>query len=477
MSFTQSTFAPVGPQSTGAPSLYSYLTSDSAATVTGAGYFADKSNQLNAGDLIYVESSDTSAQYSVNTDTSTITPLPPSAGLDNVTLVNSVDDFADPIGGEIELTGGLSVVYELASKDIDIGSNVFIQTGGECVIRGSNRFESRLTTSSTSDLITSTNGALALEFVAITCPNSDYAINFTSTAGFNSFVLQNLIFSSCKSIARVDGAFTTSLRTVTSVTTTVGGIDWVGSNNTQINCTNFLGLGDTVGWAGTLLNLGTATFDLINITGDNRFDSKAGNTILGGATSNANLNSGGRALVAGGIFEGAGTILSGITTQDLQWTFRGNVFEDGSIQNTRTDADAYLLTPITVANAGANVFTPIAGANWLSDINNSLTVSTAGLLTYIGLDDADIAVSGACTVEKNGGGADLICCKIAVDTGSGLAVVDKTIGCTENSTATQISSHGIFTLETGNSFQLWVSIDDAAAGIDVSNARLVVVGG
>lgn len=477
MSFTQSTFAPVGPQSAAAPSLYSYLTSDSSAVVAGTDYFIDKAGQLNAGDLIYVESSDSSGQYTVNSDLSTVTPLPAPATLTNVTAINSVDDFPDPIAGEIELTAGLSVVYELASKDIDIGSNVFIQTGGECVIRGSNRFESRLTTSSTSDLITVTNGAFALEFVAITCPNSDYAINFTSTAGFNSLVLQNPIFSSCKSIARVDGAFTTSLRTCTSVTTTVGGIDWIGSNNVQINCTNFLGIGDPVGWVGTLLNLGTATFDLINITGDNRFDAPSGTITLGGAAANANLNPGGRALVAGGIFNGAGTTLSGIDTQDNQWTFRGNVFEDGTTKNTRSDADAYLLTPITVANAGANVFTPIAGVNWLSDIDNAFTVSTAGIVTYTGLDDIDIGINGACTVEKNGGGADLICCEIAIDTGSGLAVVAKTVGCTENATATQISSQGLFTLETGDSFQLWVAIDDAAAGIDVTNARLIVVGG
>jgi hypothetical protein len=257
----------------------------------------------------------------------------------------------------------------------------------------------------------------------------------------------------------------------------VGGIDWIGANNSQINCTNFLGLGGAVGWVGTLLNLGTATFDLINITGDNRFDSKSGNTILGGAASNANLNAGGRALVAGGIFEGDGTALSGIDTQDTQWAFRGNVFADGTTQNTRTDADAYMLTLETVSNAGANVYTPIGGVNWLSDIGNNFTISTAGLVTYTGLSDADIDANGACTVEKSGGGTDLICCKIAVNTGGGLAVVDKTIGCTENSTATQISSHGIFTLSTGDSFQLWVAIDDAAADIDVSNARMVVIGG
>lgn len=477
MAFSQGTFAPVGPQSAAAPAVYTYLTSDSTATVTSTDYFIAKNGQLVAGDLIFIDTSDGSGHYTVNSDLSTITPLPSPATLINVIPINSADDFPDADGGERELTNGESVVYVLASKLINMGSDVFTQTGGECVIRGANRFESGLTTSSSSDFFTITDGAFAIEFAGITCPNSDYAINFASSVAFTSLVLQNPIFVDVKSVALIDGAFTTSLRTCTTVTTTVGGIDWIGNNNSQINCTNFLGLGSPVGWAGTLLNLGTATFDLVNITGDNRFDSTSGNTILGGAASSANLNSGGRALVAGGIFEGTGTTLSGITTQDLQWTFRGNVFEDGSTQNTRTDADAYLLTPITVPNAGANVFTPIAGVNWLSDISNNFTVSTAGLVTYLGLNNADIAVSGATTVEKNGGGADLICCKIAVDTGSGLTVVDKTIGCTENSTATQIASHGIFTLETGNSFQLWVSIDDAAAGIDVSNARLVVVGG
>jgi hypothetical protein len=58
MSFTQSTFAPVGPQSSDAPAVYSYSTSDTLATVKGAGYFVDKENQLEEGDIVFTQSSD-----------------------------------------------------------------------------------------------------------------------------------------------------------------------------------------------------------------------------------------------------------------------------------------------------------------------------------------------------------------------------------------------------------------------------------
>jgi len=53
MAFTQEKFAPVGGQTTGAPALYSYISStDSSIDVTATGYFVDKVFQLNPGDVI-----------------------------------------------------------------------------------------------------------------------------------------------------------------------------------------------------------------------------------------------------------------------------------------------------------------------------------------------------------------------------------------------------------------------------------------
>jgi len=396
--------------------------------------------------------------------------------VNNVVPINTLADFPEPVGGVIELTGGSTITYVIASKNIDIGSNVFTVTGGTCVIRGTNRFTSRISTIGTGDLFTVIDAGFATEFIALSCPNSDYIVNFVSSVFGTSCVFQNAIFVSCKSIARIDGAFTTSIRTCTSVTTTVGGFDWIGTGNNQINCTDFLGLGTPLGWSGTLLNLGTATFSLIVISGDNRFISPIGTTILSGAAASANINSGGRALVAGNIFNGTGTAISGIDTQDLQWTFLGNVFADGTTLNTRNLVDVFLTSTTTATIGVIGTYVAVGGVNWASDISDRFTTDTAGILTYIGLETIEVQINSNATVEKSGGGADKLCTRIAIDTGSGFVTQAKTVGCTENATPTQVSSAGIFSISTGDKLQLFVANESTTTNIIVSEANMIAGG-
>lgn len=395
--------------------------------------------------------------------------------LNNVYIINEVGDFPNPVvGGVIELVvNGADTSYQLGAGNIDLGNIAFSATGAAVQITGSHRTASRFTSTSSLDLFVASEAPLFLEFFAVTHPNGDYIINFTSTAGFNSIVLQNIIASECKSIARVDGAFTTSLRTLTTVITTVGGIDWVGSASSQINITNMLALGSPVGWTGTLLNLGTATFDLIVITNDNRWISPAGTTILSGAVSNGNLKSGGRALVRGSIFNGTGTALSGITTQDTQWLFQGNIFVDGSTKNTTIDADAFLLPaspPQVVTISSTGVYVAIGGAEWDSDIGNHFAVSTAGVITYFGLESGDVQILATTTLTKVGGGSDLICTKVAING----TVVDKTVGCTENSSPTQVTSQLLVALEENDTIQLFVGNEGSTSNVEITNSVITV---
>lgn len=396
-----------------------------------------------------------------------------TGGLTNVIHVNTPDDLPAAVGGVRELSppGGAAVVYLIAAVEIDVGSDVFTITNGEVVIRGLHRTESQITTSSAGTMFTVVDSPFFQEFVSFSCGGE--WVNFSNpSGGVNSFANNNLIIRTCATLGNIDNAFVCSFRLFTVVTTTAGGFTWSGSTPRQINMSNFLALD----WVGTLFDLGTAIFSLISITPGNRWISPAGTTILTGAANSANMSSGGRALVAGNIFNGLGTALSGITTQDLQWDFIGNVFADGTTENTRRDADTFLLTNESVANAGSDVYTPIAGGNWQSDIANRFTADSDGIFTYTGLDNVDVPVSASATVEKGGGGVALICSKIAIDTGSGFTVIDKTIGCTENSTATQITSTLLRTISNGDRFQLWVSIDDGVSTVEVANARMIIGG-
>jgi hypothetical protein len=363
---------------------------------------------------------------------------------------------------------GVDVVYLVGALDVDVGANRFTVTGGDVVIRGIHRTASKITSSTTGTLFTSSEAGFFQEFLIIDCPNAK-VFDFASSTGLHSFANQNLIVIGCDSLGTIAGAFTTSLRTLTVVNTLTSGFLWTGTLGNQINISNFFGSG----WAGTLLDLGTATFALVNISGDNRFVSPVGTTILSGLTASGNLTASGRGLVSGNIFNGLGAALNGIDTLDLRWEFKSNVFVDGTTQNSRQLADAFLTSSETVTIGSIGVYVAVGGSNWSSDITDRFTVSTTGLATYIGLNTIDVEVSIVSTVEKVGGGADKIGSKIAING----TVQNKTIGVTENATATGLSSIGLFTLVTGDTLQLFVGNEDSTANIIVSQSTAIVKGG
>ena len=386
--------------------------------------------------------------------------------LTNVVHINSASDFPAAVGGVRELGTGTSVTYLLAATDIDMGSDRFTVTDCNVVIRGTHRTESMITTTNATTMFTSVDSAFFCEFVGFDCVNAKVIDFSVPVETGKSLVLDNTIIRDCDTIATIDGAFTTSFRTSTVITTQTGGVTWTGTDNNQINISNFLG----IDWTGTLLDLGTATFDIINISGGNRFISPVGTTILSGAAASANLTATGRGIVDNNLFNGSGTSLSGIDTEDLKWDFKNNIFVDNSTKNTEVVAGDFLTASETVTIGSIGVYVAVGGTNWSSDISKRFTTSTAGLLTYIGLETIDIVVSAISTVSKVGGGSDQICTKIAING----TVSDKTIGCTENATPTGLASAGLFEIETGDTIQLFVGNEDSTANIIVDYSNVIV---
>ena len=393
------------------------------------------------------------------------------AGLTNVVDINSASDFPAAVGGVRELVPNIgdAITYRIAADNIDMGSDRFTVTSGDIVIIGMHRTESTLISTTTGTFITCVDGAFFPEFIGFDCPNAKVIDFSVPTASFKSLVLDNVIIRNCDTIATISGAFSTSFRTLTVSTTATGGVTWVGTGNGQFNMSNSLGFS----WSGTLFDLGTATFNVIDIGSGNRFLSPAGTTILSGATGSANLNATGRALVDNNLFNGVGAALSGIDTMDLKWNFSGNTFVDGTTLNSRQLADSYLTSTQAVTIGTAGLYVPIAGTNWSSDISDRFTVSSAGLITYIGLANIEIEAMAFSTIELSSGGADKICSKIAING----VVQDKTMSCTENNTPSGVSSVGLFTISTGDTIQTFIGNEDTTGNIDVSESSLIVKGG
>lgn len=389
--------------------------------------------------------------------------------LTNVVNVNSLGDFPDPVDGIIELIPNAldEITYVIAADTIDCGLTTFSVTDGNVIILGMHRIASRFSSSTTGDLFTATNSTLEFRDISFLAASARL-INFTNPGGQQRpLVMRDILIVACGSLGTIDGAFSTSLRVFTVLSTTTSGFTWTGSTNNQINMSNVLG----VSWAGTLFDLGTATFNIISMGPGNRLISPTGTTIISGLTGSGNINTGGRALVSSNIFNGTGTALSGITTQDDQWDFTDNVFEDGTTMNTRVAADAFLTASTTVTISVAGTYVAVGGVNWSTEIDDRFSVSTAGLLTYIGLDSVEVIVTAVSTVEKVGGGADQICTKIAVNG----TVSDKTIACTENSTPTGVVSQGLFTMTTNDTMQLFCANITGVSNVIVSESNVTVV--
>jgi len=388
--------------------------------------------------------------------------------LTNVVNINSLADFPAPVGGVIELvqTAGVPITYMIGAQDIDVSPNVFTITGGDVAIVGLHRSASGLTTTAAGTMFTCSNGSFFQDLIGFTCPNAKWVDFTNSLGGLKSLVGSGVVISDCDSLGTIAGAYATIFQLLTVVDAQTSGFTWTGTANGQINITDFIG----INWAATLFDLGSATFDIINISGDCRFTAPLGATTISGLTASGNLKAGGRAKVDACLFEGAGAALNNIDTLDLQWEFSGNIFEDGATLNTRSLADCYLTSLETVTISTIGVYVAVGGANWTFDIDDRFTVSAAGIITYLGLDNVELIITSQATVAKVGGGADQICSKIALNG----TVQDKTIGCTENASPTGVISQGLFTLSTGDTLQLFVGNEDSTANIEVSSSSIIV---
>jgi len=130
MAFTQDTFATVGAQSTDTPTIYSYKTDDTSAVVIAAGYFIDKVNQLDAGDVVHAQCFDKYILLGVTADTSTVEEIggPDIAG-GEVMVAESVAD-QDPTGLDTPLQIEFGAAQITGIIDLAVDGTLTVQQSG-----------------------------------------------------------------------------------------------------------------------------------------------------------------------------------------------------------------------------------------------------------------------------------------------------------------------------------------------------------
>lgn len=446
----------------------SFNDGDGAGSITGTRSISVDSAALTVTDTADSKGMVNAADYSANfTDRS----LVDKEYVDdiNVVRVDSLSDLPTPVSDVIELTNGGDFVYEFSCQTLALGANTFKATGGSVVIRGKSQFATRLTSTSTAPLFDINDCAFSSDRMSYTHANGDI-IDFDSTTAGTSCTLLNTAIFDCKSPGDFNGAFTTSLRLVTVVKTTVGGFTWSGTLGSNVNIDGLFGLstalfGATAGWTGSLLDFGTSTSNSIIISSDSRFFTDAGNTAISGAVSNGNLTASGRGIVSSNVFEGSGTFLSGWDEQDTRFLYNTNP----GLENSMNDAFGSITTPASTTIGSLGVAVAIAGT-WTSINLHKFTVSAAGLLTYIGEDPITIPANLDVTIAPDTGSNIDMQISIAKN-GTPLTETLQT-KTASSGTPQQVTTFSQVALVTNDTLQGFVQNDTNTTNITASIGRI-----
>ena len=414
MAFTQETFAPVGPQSTAAPSVYTYSTPDSSTDVTGAGYFATKQNQLSEGDYIFAVTSSGTFTFVVSDATDTVTAS--GETLIGRSIVREAADLAGTLSSTVEYF--LDGVIDMGSQSIEIPAGGLHLSGYG--------FD-------TSKLISSAN-----TYTMFTSPiggsggliGSGYAIEVTGTGsqvydvvdatGFNAIEVSRVNYNDCTSLGTIDG-YRQGLETGTgrfggTPNLTLEGA-WVGGFRITTSIVRSLDAGMT----GALFQKGGAFTMASRFLTDMNVDLPANTAILDFNSANFTapslLQLNGMIVTRNGVSDaGDANLTPNISQADIasQWTGNqglNNTFEGGKLEITAETA-----TVISVQNT----FYPILGT-WDASELQHFDEAANGQLRHIGNNPREYSLVGDLVVD--GTANDVLRINVVTNDGGGDTVV------------------------------------------------------
>lgn len=387
------------------------------------------------------------------------------AKINNIIIVNEEANFPTQDANTITLGSGaeLGVAYVLGAS-IATAKNINIV--GNCVIESFSVFAELSYTAApaigefitftdcfieVNDITISSPGNVAFKGVSTAPGTIDHRVNFS-----NCFV------NDCSELYLSDGAgIITNTLQVQNVTGHA--VEFL-AENVGICSLNQLGVfGLTAGNSLFKADPVGAIFTILEMTDVAGFGD-AGAHFIDAGVNGANLAPGSVAVIAGSNAISFTTPLVGVTTEDFE--FRANA----GIPNSSICADAYLDTPTTVAVLAANTFYKVNQSNWSSNNACRLTVSTDGDFTNGTDQDMLIKLDGSITVEKDGGGSELITARMVIDDTPSDPQSIATSASTQSTNPTAIPMTGLFNLPPGSSVSIWVATS-GTADILVDNAN------
>ena len=209
MAFTQSSFTPIGAHSNSdSPRLFSYRSADSFATIQSSNYFDDKINQINDGDFIQLDSSDSNAMmvFVKSGSTLSIASISSESGLDSEIIVDQ-SNIATTLGGTIDSTK----VYILDGI-IDFtgtGLNIEVPAGGINILGSTFDVSKLICSDNNYILFTSPGGGsgnvLGVDYAVEVTGTGSQVYDLTDATGFNAFEFSRINYNDCTSLGEING--------------------------------------------------------------------------------------------------------------------------------------------------------------------------------------------------------------------------------------------------------------------------------
>lgn len=167
---------------------------------------------------------------------------------------------------------------------------------------------------------------------------------------------------------------------------------------------------------------------------------------------------------------GSFTDPTGKDRTDPNWT----LLDNGDAKDSRNIACVYLSGSETITVAASNTFYEIGGTNFLSKIAERFTVTTSGVITYSGVNPIDIKVTAVATIEKVGGGANILEARIAKNwTTAAVGEVDSAAQ-TQNSDPTSVAIQTCLEIENGDNIRVIMANNSGTANIIANLSNITI---
>lgn len=313
----------------------------------------------------------------------------------------------------------------------------------------------------TAPLFSMANKRLWVEKLFFNAPSAEL-FAFSGNGAFDLNNILNVIncnIFNCLSIGTFTGVggITMDLVQFASVTGSTA-MTFAGNGNIVTDIRRIFIGGLTAGSKG--IDLGTLTtngiiLDSVIFSGDSTA------VPLSGLANTGNINVGGRLVVRESTFTGFTSPLSDVNQQDIRADFR----ENNGVPDTNDLGNIYLGSATTLTISTIGQWEEVDGVNWLGKTLDGFSVSASGVLTWDREYDIDIDVEGHCTVEKVGGGSDIIQVGVAKNWVANNAPEADSISETDSSSPSSAPYGTTLTLSQGDNLRLVARNQDSTSNL------------